>query len=336
VIPKGNLQKIDNLSVNQSVSWKAKIGLLLGRYGTLLCLGVLVIVFSALRPTIFPTFGNMINVFNQISLLGIIAGGLTVCMVMNDFDLSIGSVATLAAVLTAMALPNINIPLGILLVLLVGLFVGLCNGLLVTVLGVSAFLVTLGMMTILTGVNYWLTTGSGAILYQGIPREFLTIGKGSFLNIPYLIFFLIFFLLVLHLILNHTNTGRRMYSIGGNLQAARFSGINVRRLRITGFMISSFLATITGILLVARVSIAEPTIGDRFLFDSFTVVFLGAATIKIGQFHILGTLVGALIMGCLFSGFTILNVPFALQQMTSGVILIAAVAASGVMRRYRK
>ena len=99
-----------------------------------------------------------------------------------------------------------------------------------------------------------------------------------------------------------------------------------------GFVVSGFLAGLTGVLLVARLGLAEPTIGDRFLFDSFTVVFLGAASIKIGQFHILGTLIGALIMGTIFNGFTLLDVPYHLQLIVEGAILIAAVTAAGLWK----
>lgn len=301
-----------------------------GRYGTVIGLLILVAVFTVLKPAVFPTIRNFLNIFNQISLLGVCAAGLTVCLVMNEFDLSIGAIATLGAVLTAGWLPHMPTLLGILAVLGVCVIIGLINGLIITTLRVSSFMTTLGTMTVLTGFSYWYTSGSGAILYSGIPEGFLRVGKGTFLYIPYLVFFMFGILLILHLVLNHTITGRRMYAVGGNPEAARFGGIPLARLKVLGFMISGLLAGLTGVLLVARLGLAEPTIGDRFLFDSFTAAFLGAATIRIGRFHILGTLIGALFLGTILDGFTLLDVPYHLQLVVQGAILIAAVTSAGL------
>ena len=307
-----------------------RIALRVGRYGTVLGLLVLVAVFTTLKPNVFPTARNLLNILNQISLLGICASGLTVCLVMNEFDLSIGAVATLGAVLAAGWLPTLHPALAIAAVLGICAGVGLLNGLIVTGLKVSSFMTTLGTMTVLTGFSYWYTSGSGAILYSGIPAAFLRVGKGTFLHVPYLVFFMAAVILVLHLVLNHTPPGRRMYAVGGEPTAARFAGISLARLKIAGFVTSGALAGLTGVLLVARLGLAEPTIGDRFLFDAFTVVFLGAASIRVGQFHVLGTLIGALIMGTIFNGFTLLDVPYHLQLVVQGAILIAAVTSAGL------
>ena len=305
-----------------------------GRFGTLIGLFLLVAVFTTLKPAIFPTPRNLLNILNQISLLGICSAGLTICLVMNEFDLSIGAIATLGAVLTAGFLPNMHPVLAVPIVLVICTGIGLVNGLVIATLGVSSFMATLGSMTILTGFSYWYTSGSGSILYSGIPKGFMIIGKGTFLHIPYLVFFMIGVLVLLHLFLNHTSTGRHMYAVGGNPEAARFGGIPIQKLKILGFMTSGFLAGLTGVLLVARLGLAEPTIGDRFLFDAFTAVFLGAASIKIGQFHIIGTLIGVLIMGTLFNGFTLLDVPYHLQLVAQGAILIAAVTAAGLWKGF--
>lgn len=311
-------------------AWLGEIALKLGRYGTVLGLVVLAVVFTILKPSVFPTARNALNILNQISLLGICATGLTVCLVMNEFDLSIGAVATLGAVLAAGWLPHLHPLLVVVAVLGVCAGIGLISGLVITGLKVSSFMTTLGMMTVLTGFSYWYTSGSGAILYRGIPDAFLRVGKGAFLGIPYLVFFMVGVMLALHLWLNHTSMGRRMYAVGGNPTAARFTGIPVSRLKIIGFVTSGALAGLTGILLVARLGLAEPTIGDRYLFDTFTVVFLGAASIHIGRFHILGTLIGALIMGTIFNGFTLLDVPYHLQLVVQGAILIVAVTSAGL------
>lgn len=307
-----------------------RFALRVGRYGTVFGLLILVAVFATLKPNVFPTARNLLNILNQISLLGICASGLTVCLVMNEFDLSIGAMATLGAVLAAGWLPSLHPVLAAAAVLGVCAGIGLLNGLIITSLRVSSFMTTLGTMTVLMGFSYWYTSGSGAILYSGIPEAFLRVGKGMFLRVPYLVFFMIAVMLALHLLLNHTAPGRRMYAVGGEPTAARFAGISIARLKILGFVTSGALAGLTGILLVARLGLAEPTIGDRFLFDAFTVVFLGAASIRVGRFHVLGTLIGALIMGTIFNGFTLLDVPYHLQLVVQGAILIAAVTAAGL------
>jgi len=307
-----------------------RIALVTGRFGTVLGLLVLVVVFTVLKSNVFPTARNLLNILNQISLLGVCAAGLTICLAVGEFDLSIGAVATLGAVLTAGWLPHMHPILAIVSVLAVCLLIGLINGLIITTLRVSSFMTTLGMMTVLTGFSYWYTSGSGSILYSGIPKAFLQIGRGSFLQIPYLIFVMAGILVALHMLMNHTTTGRRMYAVGGSPDAARFAGIPLRTLKVLGFALSGTLAGLTGILLVARLGLAEPTIGDRFLFDAFTVVFLGAASVRVGQFHILGTLIGALIMGTIFNGFTLLDVPYHLQLVVQGAILIAAVTSAGL------
>ena len=306
------------------------VGLAVGRFGTVLGLLLLVVVFTALKPSVFPTVRNLLNILNQISLLGICAAGLTLCLAVGEFDLSIGAVATLGAVLTAGWMPHMHPVLSVVAVLGVCLTIGLINGLIITTLRVSSFMTTLGMMTVLMGFSYWYTSGSGSILYSGIPKAFLQIGRGTFLRIPYLILIMAGVLTVLHVLLKHSSTGRRMYSVGGSPDAARFAGIPVRRLKLLGFTLSGTLAGLTGVLLVARLGLAEPTIGDRFLFDAFTVVFLGAASIYVGQFHILGTLIGALIMGTIFNGFTLLDVPYHLQLVVQGAILIVAVTSAGL------
>jgi len=307
-----------------------RVGLTVGRFGTVLGLLLLVAVFTALKPNVFPTIRNLLNILNQISLLGVCAAGLTLCLAVGEFDLSIGAVATLGAVLTAGWMPTMHPVFAVLAVLGVCLLIGLVNGLIITTLRVSSFMTTLGMMTVLMGFSYWYTSGSGSILYSGIPKSFLQIGRGTFLHIPYLIFVMAAVLILLHILMNHTATGRRMYAVGGSPEAARFAGIPVRRLKLLGFALSGTLAGLTGVLLVARLGLAEPTIGDRFLFDAFTVVFLGAASIRVGQFHILGTLIGALIMGTIFNGFTLLDVPYHLQLVVQGAILIVAVTSAGL------
>jgi len=301
------------------------------RYGAILGLLVMLAVFSGLRPSVFPTYRNALSVLNQISLLGIIAGGVTAVLVMGDFDLSIGAHATFAGLLVAGLFPIMHPALAIGITLLCSLAIGLINGFMVAVLRISAFVGTLAMSTILTGLAYWYT--KGATLFKGIPPKFIGLARGTFLSVPILVWLMAAVLLFLHILMNHTGVGRRMYAVGGNPEAARYSGISVPLQRVLGFVIAGICSSLTGILLVARLSSAQPRAGDGFLMDAFAAVFLGAATSRLGQFHIPGTLMGALIMGVALNGMTIVGVPFYFQYIFQGTILALAVAASGVLHK---
>jgi ribose transport system permease protein len=294
----------------------------------------MVLAFSLLKPTVFPTYRNLTSILNQISLLAIIAGGLTYVLIMGDFDLSIGAHATFAGLLLAGLFLKVHPLLAVVLTLMCGVAVGLLNGTLVAVVGISAFVGTLAMSTILTGFTYWYT--KGATLFQGIPDGLIHLARGTIASVPILVWIMLGVLLFLHVVLTQTTLGRRMYTVGGNPEAARYVGINIPVQRIIGFAVSGFCAALAGVLLVARLSSAQPRAGEGFLMDAFAAVFLGAATTKLGQFHIPGTLMGALIMGVGINGLTLLGVPFYFQYIFEGAILIAAVAASGLLRRHQR
>ncbi|MCK4789686.1 MAG: ABC transporter permease, partial [Desulfobacteraceae bacterium] len=222
----------------------------LEKYGTSIGVVVLIAIFSILKPQFFPTFGNAISILRDISLLCIIASGLTVVMIMTEFDLSIGALASFAGVLAAGFTPKFGTIPGLLLVLLIGMGVGVVNGVVVTVLGVTGFIATIGMMTLLIGVNYWYTGGIG--LYEGIPDLFVRIGKGSIGPVPNLVIIMAAVLFILRIILTKTPLGRRIHAIGGNPEAARFSGISIMQSKLIGFIICSFCAALTGVLLTSN------------------------------------------------------------------------------------
>ena len=308
--------------------------ILLETYGTSIGVVVLIAIFSILKPQFFPTFGNAISILRDISLLCIIASGLTVAMIMTEFDLSIGALASFAGVLAAGFTPKFGTIPGLLLVLLIGMGVGMVNGVVVTVLGVTGFIATIGMMTLLIGVNYWYTGGIG--LYEGIPDLFVRIGKGSIGPVPNLVIIMAAVLFILRIILTKTPLGRRIHAFGGNPETAWFSGISIMQSKLIGFVICSFCAALTGVLLTSNLQYGHPTAGDAFLLDCFTVVFIGAVTGRTGQFHIVGTFIGALILGVLFNGFAMLNLPYFIQLITRALVLIAAVAGSGIAKRSSK
>lgn len=304
---------------------------LLGRYGTVIGLGILFLVFTSLKPHVFLTLSNLLNILNQIALVSIISAGLTCTMVMMEFDLSFGTLSSFAGCLAIGEAAKFGTLGGVVLGILAGMAVGLVNGSVVFFLGVSAFIATIGMMSILTGFTYWYT--GGATIFYGIPPAFLAMARGNIAGIPNLVVIMAIVLFLLWLLLSHTEIGRQMYAVGGNPVAARFSGINIGKCKLVGFVICSSCAALTGILLTSRIGAGHPTGGEVFLLEAFTAVFLGAATIRVGQFHIVGTLIGSLLMGVLTNGLTILHVQYFYQHIITGIILIFAVSASGITRR---
>ncbi len=309
---------------------------LLGKYGTIAGLVLMIGVFSAVSPELFPTRSNLVNILSQISLTAIIAGGLTLPLVVGEFDLSIGSMASLAGVLATGFLVNQHLPLlvAVVAVVLVGALGGLINGLIVTKAGVNALIATLGSGTILTGINY--AYSSGRPIALGLPEEFLQISQGSVLGISNTILIMVVVLALLWLLLNQTDVGQQLQAAGGNAEAARLSGIRVDRAKIMAFAVSGTCAALTGLLLASRIGSGQITAGEGYTLDAFAAGFLGSAALRDGEFHVLGTLIGVLTVGVGFNGLAIFGVPTFYQFIFKGGLLIVAVALSTVARRYGK
>jgi ribose transport system permease protein len=306
----------------------------IGRYGTIVALAGLVLVFSALRPEAFVQFATFVNILQQSAVLTVVAVGLTVCMVMFEFDLSVGYMASLGGVLATgfMAFAGFPWPVAILLALAVGAIVGLVSGLVVTQLRVDAFIATLAMGTILVGLNFWYN--GGGTISTGIPADFIQLGRVTLLGLPLLVWIAAAVCVVVWVLLNQTPVGRNMYAIGGNAEAARLAGIGVTRARVLAFMLSATCAALGGIMLSAQFGLGFPNGGDALLLQAFTANFLGAVTLRDGEFHVLGTVIGVLLLAVIFTGLTILGVPLYVQNWTQGALLIAAVALSGIVRRF--
>jgi ribose transport system permease protein len=304
---------------------------IIARYGTLVFLVLLVLIFTALNPR-FIGLENLLNIIKSISQLAILAAGLTVVLVMLDFDLSISWNATWAGVIAAGFARDYQ---GTYPAFLIGLaaatVVGLINGLVATKLRVSAFIGTLAMGVILEGAIFWYAQGQ--TIAFGLPTDFPDLGRAGIFGVRYTILIMLGVLFLLWLMLEHTELGRYMYAIGGNREAARLSGINIDRTRIIGFVICGLCAGIAGVLLSSNFGAGNPAIGGSLLLDGFTAAFLGASVLRGGQFHVFGTLVGAIVLGVLTNGMTFINISFEFQSIAKGVVLIAAVAISALGRR---
>lgn len=316
--------------------YRRKILGVVAKYGTLIMMALMILFFSLAAPAAFPTLSNLVNIVNQASLTAIIAGGLTVALIVGEMDLSVGYAASLAGVLVTGLMVNQRLPvlLAIGLVLGVGSLIGLANGLIVTKLRVNAVIATLGMGTMLVGLNYAYSTG--APIATGVPDVFLQIALGKTLRIPNDVLIMLAVLVVLWLLVNRTDLGQQIQAVGGNVVAARLSGIRVDRMKILGFTVAGVCAALTGVLLASLIGSGTTGAADSYLMNSFAAVFLGSATLKDGEFHIPGTFIGVLIIGIGFNGLAILGAPTFYQYIFQGAILIVAVALSTVARRYAK
>jgi ribose transport system permease protein len=223
------------------------------------------------------------------------------------------------------------IPIAIIIVLAVGALVGLINGLIVTKVRVNSVIATLGVGTILTGLAF--AYSAGVPIVAGVPEDFLQLSLGRWLfGIPNNILIMAIVLSGLWILVERTSLGQEIQAVGGNPAAARLAGIDVDRIKILGFIISGVCAALTGILLASRLGSGTASAADSYLLTAFAAVFLGSATLRDGEFHILGTLIGALIIAFGFNGLNIFGAPTFSQYVLQGAILIVAVGLSSLGR----
>ncbi|AJY74157.1 ABC transporter permease [Paenibacillus beijingensis] len=300
------------------------IGRLLRMYGTVLACLLIVICFSALSPDSFASIGNVINISRQISFLVIIALGATLVMSIGEFDLSIGAVASFGGVLAAkLAVSGMPVWVTFLVPLAASVIIGFINGWIVTRFKVLSFITTMAMGTVLGGITFWLT--GGATIFENIPDSFRYLGQTKWGSIPLLSLLMILLTVLFWYIMAQTAFGRRLYAIGGNEAASRVAGLNVRRNKNAAFAICAALAALTGILMASRLGSAHPTSGNGLFLPAYAAAFLGMTTFKEGVPNMWGTFVGAAIIGILANGLTILEVPTFMQDVITGIIVIAAV-----------
>lgn len=300
-------------------------------YGTLIGLLILVVVFSLASDT-FLRLNNIVNILRQISMLAIIATGLTFCMVTGDFDLGIGSIGSLAGVITVSLLvkgyPTI---VGVLAGMATAAVFGLANAVLVTRAGISSFISTLAAGSVATGVTFLYTQGQA--IYGRMPSAFAFIGRGYVGPIPAPVVLMILVVALGEFLLSRTRTGRYMRAIGGNMAAARLSGIAIERYRGLGLVFSSLGAGAAGIILASRLGSGQPTAASGFFLDAISAAFLGQTVLRDGRPSVIGTFLGVLIIGVINNGLTLLGVSDHWQDISKGIIIVLAVALATLRPR---
>jgi len=307
--------------------------------GTLLGFFAIIVFFSVQLPDTFLTAHNLINITQQLSMLTVVAATMTIVMVMTDFDLSVGSMASLAGIVAA-TLFAMGYPVwfGLGGAVLVGLIGGLFNGFLVSILGILPFVATLGTLTVFSGTAF-LISGGKTIFGRDIPPDFSGFARGGIelgdIKIPFLTIAAGIVIFVCWFLLEQTNFGRRLYAIGGNKEAAHLAGIKVKQLRLIAFGLSGVGAATAGLMYAARVASANPTQGSGLMLDSIAAVFFGMTMSRQGEPRVIFTLLGVLILGILDNGLTQMKVDSYIREIMVGLIVIAAVSiASFATKRH--
>jgi len=296
-----------------------------------LVLAAMVVLLATLSSNFFTT-SNLLNILRQVSIVGIVAVGVVVVLIAGNFDLSVGAILTLAAVVSVQMQPidPVRTLLSILAPLALGIGVGAANGAIIGLLRANSIIVTVGMQFVITGCVLLYVAGQHVRVDNATPFYFALSG-GYLLGIPIPVYLFMLVTALCHFLMTRTLFGRYVRAIGGNAEAARLVGVPVARYVLFAYVISGAAASISGIILASRVRNLDPTVGIGYEFSALTAVVLGGARLSGGQGNVLHTLAGVLILGVIANGMRLFNLPFNMQLLVQGIILVAAVAlgASG-------
>ncbi len=306
------------------------------RYG-LIALLVLMVAFFAAQEPAFLRLRNVFIVLQSVSIVAILALGVTATLVVGGFDLSIGAVAASAMMLASytMVVAGLGTASAVLACLVFGLAIGCLNGVLIVYLKIPDLLATLGMMFLLLGLQLIPTAGrsiaTGMMLPDGstasgaFEAAFLMLGRYRLFDlVPLSVVVMLVLAVLVTVFLNLTRFGRVMYAIGGNERAARLAGANVEAYKIAAYMLSGVCAAIGGVLLAARVGRGDVSSGNNLLLDAVAAALIGFAVFGSGKPNAIGTLIGALFVGLLLNGLTMLNAPYYTQDFVKGAVLVLA------------
>jgi ribose/xylose/arabinose/galactoside ABC-type transport system permease subunit len=302
------------------------------RFGTVAGLLGLCLLLWILTPH-FLTVANALNVMEQTSINAIVAVGMTYVIISGGIDLSVGSLVALAGVVLAGALKaGWPLPLAMVAGLGVGAVSGLVNGTVIAFGRLPPFIMTLGMMSVARGAALLVTDGRPI---SGFDAAFRSIATGRVLGVPAPIVLTLVIYAAAHFVLSRTRFGRYVYGIGGNEEATRLSGVNVRFHKTMVYVVSGAASAVAAVLLTARLNTAQPIAGIMYELDAIAAVVIGGTSLSGGEGNLGGTLIGALTMGVLRNGLNLLGVSSFLQQLVIGVVIIVAVLVDILVKEKR-
>ncbi len=289
-------------------------------------------LFSVLMPTTFPTGGNAIALLNSESFVLILALAVTVPLRAGDFDLSVAAVMVFCAAVLGVLVTQAHWPVwaACAAALAIGVGIGAINALFIVGLGINAFIVTLGSMTILGGLTYGVTGGNIVI---GLPNGLIRLGQAHILGLPDSVYYGWVLALILWYLYEYTPVGRYLLFVGGNPEAARLAGLRVDRTRFAAFVASAALSAFAGIVLAAQLGAVDPTLGPSYLLPPYAAAFLGTTTVQIGRFNVGGTVIATYLLAIGVSGLLLLGVSPWVSDVFDGAALLAAVAFARLATR---
>ncbi|WP_166370781.1 ribose ABC transporter permease [Psychromonas sp. SA13A] len=293
---------------------------------SLIALIVLIAVVSVLNEYFF-TIDNILNILRQTSVIAILAAGMTLVILTAGIDLSVGSILALCGAFAA-SMISLEIPvlIAVPVSLLGGAVLGSMAGLIISKGKVQAFIATLVMMTLLRGVTMVYTDGRPISTgFTDVADSFAWFGTGYMFGIPVPVWLMIFVFAGIWYLLNHTRFGRYVYALGGNESATKLSGINVDRIKIGVYSICGLLSALAGIIITSRLSSAQPTAGMGYELDAIAAVVVGGTSLAGGRGYIMGTLIGALIIGVLNNALNLLDVSSYFQMIVKAAVILLAV-----------
>lgn len=308
------------------------------RSGLLVLLAALIVYFAVSLPS-FGTPRNAVIILQSVAITAIIALGVTISLTVGGFDLSVGSTVSFVVMLTTASQVYFEAPpvVAVLLGLVAGAGIGLINGLLVVVARVPDLLATLGTMFVFAGLALVITAGqsvSSGATFDGQPAPgritegFAWLGRGDVLGLPVPVVVMLVLGVAVTVMLSRSRLGRLLAAVGGNADAARLAGVRVGRLRITAYVLSGTLASVGGVLLAARLGRGDVGVGGAYLLETVAAALIGFAVLGANRPNGFGTLVGAVFVGVLLNGLTMLNVPYYTQDLIKGAILVGALVMS--------
>lgn len=278
-------------------------------------------VFAVLNP-VFLTAPNLINILQQSSINACIALGMTFVIISGGIDLSVGPTAAVSAIVGAtLMIAGVPIPLAVAGAIATGMACGLFNGALVAIAGLQPFIVTLGALSLYRALALIFTGGNPIF---GIPTEFRSATNGLVMGIPVPVIIVAIIAAILWVVLNRSPLGEYILAVGGNPEAARIAGVPVARTKIIVYVLSGGLAAVAALILTGRLGAADPTMGNLWELDAIAAAAIGGASLMGGKGSVVGTLMGAVILGGLRNGLTLMNVQAFYQLLATGIIILVA------------
>ncbi|MEK3911650.1 MULTISPECIES: ABC transporter permease [Paenibacillus] len=307
------------------------------KYGALVIIALVIVLFSLSNEN-FLSYDNLADILRSISIVTFVAIGVTFSQIVDGFDLSVGSTVSLTTVVVASMMVFYQLPLILVLTvpLLIGVLIGLLNALLIVKVRIPDLLATLAVMYIIGGVHKTYTKGFSIYNNMQLPdgtkapgkftESFLWIGQGKLFGLPVPVLLMIIAVVLVHIFLTYTRWGRQLYVTGGNQEAARLSGIQVNRVRTMAYVLSGVFAAMGGLLFAARVGSGQIDAGAPVLMESVAAVFVGYSVLGAGKPNVIGTFFGAVLIGVLLNGLTMLNLPYYAFDIIKGLVLVLALA----------